>query len=39
MSETIRVLIPEEEVDRRIRELGEQISKEYAGNRSILSAS
>ena len=31
MSETIRVLIPEEEVDKRIRELGEQISKEYAG--------
>ena len=31
MSETIRVLIPEEEVDRRIRELGEQISREYAG--------
>ena len=30
MSETIRVLIPEEEVDKRIRELGEQISKEYA---------
>ena len=31
MSETIRVLIPEEEVDKRIRELGEQISKEYEG--------
>ncbi|HJD46269.1 MAG TPA: hypoxanthine phosphoribosyltransferase [Candidatus Mediterraneibacter norfolkensis] len=31
MSETIRVLIPEEEVDRRIRDLGEQISKDYAG--------
>lgn len=31
MSETIRELISEEEVDKRIRELGEQISKDYAG--------
>ena len=31
MAETIRVLLTEEEVDRRIRELGEQISKDYAG--------
>ena len=31
MSETIRVLIPEEEVDKKIRELGEKISKDYAG--------
>ena len=27
----INVLIPEEEVDKKIRELGEQISKDYAG--------
>lgn len=31
MSEKIRVLLSEEEVDKRIRELGEQISKDYAG--------
>lgn len=31
MAEKIRVLLPEEEVDRRIRELGEQISKDYEG--------
>ena len=31
MSETIRVLIPEEKVDERIRELGRQISRDYAG--------
>ena len=31
MSETIRELISEENVDARIRELGEQISKDYAG--------
>lgn len=31
MSEDIRVLLSEEEVDKRIRELGEQISREYAG--------
>ena len=31
MAETIRVLIPEDKVDQRIRELGEQISKDYAG--------
>lgn len=31
MAETIRTLISEEEVDRRIRELGAQISEEYAG--------
>ena len=31
MSEKISVLIEEEEVDRRIRELGEQISRDYAG--------
>ena len=31
MAESIKVLIPEEEVDARIRELGEKISKEYEG--------
>lgn len=31
MSETIRVLIPEEEVSKRIDELGKQISEDYAG--------
>ena len=31
MAEKIRVLISEEEVDARIRELGEKISKEYEG--------
>lgn len=31
MSEKIKVLISEEEVDARIRELGEKISKEYEG--------
>lgn len=31
MSEHIRVLLPEEEVDARIQEIGEQISREYKG--------
>ncbi|MCM1188587.1 MAG: hypoxanthine phosphoribosyltransferase [bacterium] len=31
MAEHIRVLLPEEEVDRRIQEIGEQISRDYAG--------
>lgn len=31
MAENIKVLISEEEIDKRIRELGEQISKDYAG--------
>ena len=31
MSEKIRVLVPEEKVDERIRELGKQISEDYAG--------
>ena len=34
MQERVRVLLAEEEVDRRIREIGEQISRDYAG-RSI----
>lgn len=31
MTETIKVMIPEEEVDAKIRELAEQISKDYEG--------
>lgn len=31
MKETTRVLIPEDKVDERIMQLGEQISKDYAG--------
>ncbi len=31
MSEKIRILISEEEVDRRVREIASQISKDYAG--------
>ncbi len=31
MSETVRVLLSEEEVDKRIQELGEKISRDYAG--------
>ncbi|SHK19339.1 hypoxanthine phosphoribosyltransferase [Hespellia stercorisuis] len=31
MAETIRVLVPEDEVDKRVRELGKQISEAYAG--------
>lgn len=31
MAEHIKVLLSEEEVDRRIQEIGEQISKDYAG--------
>ena len=31
MAEKIRVLVPEEKVDERIRELGKQISEDYAG--------
>ena len=31
MAEHIRVLISEEEVDKRIKEIGEQISRDYAG--------
>ena len=31
MAESIRVLVPEEEEDARIRELGEKISKDYEG--------
>ena len=37
MSETIRVLIPEEEVDKKIRELGEKISEDMPESRFILS--
>lgn len=31
MAEKVKVLLSEEEVDRRIKEIGEQISKDYAG--------
>ena len=31
MAEHVRVLLTEEEVDRRIQEIGDQISREYAG--------
>ncbi len=31
MSEHVRLMIPEEDIDRRIRELGEQISRDFAG--------
>ena len=31
MSEKISTMIPEEDLDKRIRELGEQISKDYEG--------
>lgn len=31
MAENIRVLLSEEEVDRRIQEIGDQISRDYAG--------
>ena len=31
MADKINVLIPEEQVNARIREIGEQISKDYAG--------
>ena len=33
MAEHIRVLLTEEEVDKRIQEIGEQISKDYAGKK------
>lgn len=36
MSETIKVLISKEEVEKRIIELGEQISKDYAGDEIII---
>ena len=31
MAEKVNVMFSEEEVDKRIKELGEQISKDYAG--------
>ena len=34
MKETIRVLLSEEEVDRRIKEVADQINRDYAGKRS-----
>ena len=35
MSEKIRQLLSEEEVDRKIREIGEQISRDYQGKAYI----
>ena len=36
MAEHIRVLLTEEEVDKRIQEIGEQISKDYVVSRYTL---
>lgn len=36
MSETIRPMLPEDEIDKRIRELGAQISEDYAGESVFL---
>ena len=36
MADKISVLFSEEEVNARIKEMGEQISKDYAGNQYIL---
>ncbi len=36
MADKINVLIPEEKVDARIREIGEQITKDYAGEEVFL---
>ena len=33
MADKINVLIPEETVDAKIKEIGEQISKDYAGKK------
>ncbi len=36
MSESIKVLLPEEELDKRIAELGSQISADYAGEEILM---
>lgn len=36
MSEKVKVMLPEEEIDHRVRELGEQISEDYAGESVFL---
>ena len=36
MAERVEVMLSEEEVDRRIQEIGEQISKDYAGKQVTL---
>lgn len=36
MSEKVRIMLPEEEIDHRIRELGAQISKDYEGESIFL---
>lgn len=35
MSETVRVLLSEEEVDKRIAEIAAKVSEDYQGNRYI----
>ena len=37
MAERVEVMLSEEEVDRRIQEIGEQISKDYAGKQVQIS--
>ena len=36
MAQKVKVLVPEEDVAKRIKELGEQISKDYAGKEDHL---
>lgn len=36
MSEHIRVMLPEEEIESRIKELGEEISRDYKGEEVYL---
>ena len=36
MSEKIRIMLPEEEIDQRVRQLGEQISQDYASESVFL---
>ena len=35
MAEKVKMLIPEEEVNARIEELGKKISEEYAGKQEV----
>ena len=36
MSDKIRVLLPEEEVEERIRQIGKQITEDYADRKSVV---
>lgn len=36
MAETIKVLLSEEQIDKRIREMGRQISEDYAGKEGVV---